>query len=127
MHADFQDLKKQLLALGRDHSVAAHKYCFLCEEYGKVISIHQKYLAERIMVYKENKKNIGVDMAILFALADDNWSSKMLFIKINERLNEMDYLRKGMERVLDAYKSEIIAIQGLLRMESEGEKYYGNQ
>lgn len=117
-------IKNYLIEKNKQHHDIAEKYSKICSEYGKLLSRHQQLLANRIMTYKDQKKNLGVDMAVMFALQDNEWSNQDEFQEINEKLNEYNYTKKGLERVLDAHESEKISIQSLLKYDMQGEKYY---
>jgi hypothetical protein len=106
------------------HISTAEEYAKACREYSSVFSEYQRLLAVRIMTYRSKKANLGVEMAILMALADSEWEERECFEKINKEVNRLKYLRKGLERVIDAYESEKISIQSILKYDSLGEKFY---
>ena len=105
------------------HASAAKDYADACTEYGRVLNDYQRLLAQRIMVYRADRKNLGVDMAQLMALADHEWPEWTKFCEVSERVNYLEYYRKGMEQMLEAYKSESMTIMSLLKYQSDGEKF----
>ena len=123
MNFDFVKARKFIYEHNKRHIESAEKYAEICEEYGKLMGKHQKLLAGRIMTYKQDKKNLGVDFAILMAIADKEWKDNTEFVTVNDRMNELEYLKKGMERVIDAYKSESMSIMGIMKYQFTGETY----
>jgi hypothetical protein len=124
MNLDPVRAKAYIIGQNKKHLEAAEKYAEACTEYGKIFNEYQLLIAKRIMVYKERKKNLGVEMAVIFALADNEWPERDKFIEINTRMNELEYLRRGMEQLLKAYESEKISIQSLMKYDAQGERAY---
>lgn len=122
MNLDPVRAKAYIVGQNKKHLDAAEKYAEACAEYGKIFNEYQLLIAKRIMVYKERKKNLGIEMAVIFALADDEWKERNRFEKINSRMNELEYLRRGMEQLLKAYESEKISIMSLMRYDLQGER-----
>lgn len=122
MNIDPVRVKEYIQAQNKKHLETAEQYRDICAEYGQVLNEYQRMIAVRIMIYKASKKNLGVDMARIMAMADQDWADRDTFIRVSERLNYLEYIRKGLEPLLKAYESEKISIMSLMRYDAQGER-----
>ena len=73
-------------------------------------------LAKKILDYADKKKNIGYDMALLFLMAQSD-EAKVLY----KKMVEADDNYKGLEKLLDAYKTKIMSTQSIMKYNLQGE------
>lgn len=125
MSIDPVRMREILEAKTEHHMQISEEYSKACQSYATILSEWQRMLAIRIMTYKAKKSNLGIDMAVLFALADTEWEDREYFEKINQEANRLKYLRRGLERVIDACESEKITLMSLLKHDSDGEQFGG--
>ena len=84
---------------------------------------HMKLLAQLIAYYKEFKKNIGVDMAVLFALEDKTLTPQERedFDKAYKSFLYYKALSQGLEIQVKALQSQISSLQSVLKYNLAGE------
>lgn len=75
-------------------------------------------LAAHLAELRQNKKNLGVDMAILM-LIEVNDIAKSLYSEWMAQ--EAKY--KGLEKLLEAYSSKLITEQSLMKYQGQGERW----
>jgi hypothetical protein len=96
----------------------AEKYAQARERAGRAESQLKIILASKLKNIRKEKKNVGIDMAILMLCEDDEVARKL-----SKELIEQEAIYKGLERVLDAVASVLIFEQSLMKFVGNGEKY----
>jgi len=102
------DLNTQLVAVSKEYRDARCKYAE-CHYNMK------KALSSLIPRYQQDKKNLGVDMAILKALDDKTFKDKDAFNVAYKGYIYYEALYKGVEKQFDAIQGQIMSIQSLLK------------
>jgi hypothetical protein len=122
---DIPKLKEYIHNMNARYIKSAEEYQRVCVQYGQSYSEFQKILAGRGMTYRETKKNLGVEFAILMALADTNFEKRVEFEKLNTDVNILDGKKRGLACLLEALKSEAMSVASLLKYEADGSRFGG--
>ena len=108
----------ELSKLASQQVKTANLYADARKRAGKAEADLKILLTSRLKELRGNKKNLGVEMAILILMEDDELAKKLYGEWV-----EQEALYKGYERILDATNSKLITEQALLKWQGVGEKY----
>lgn len=75
-------------------------------------------LASRLKSIRERKRNVGYEMALLM-LCEENSIAQGLYATMIDQTN----VYKGIERLIDAHKTNISFVQSYMKYVHEGEKF----
>lgn len=77
-------------------------------------------LAGKILSLVEKKKNIGYEVAVLMAMADEK--DGKTFADIHKEMTTSYNNFKAIERMLDALESQIMSVQSIMKWNLDGER-----
>ena len=118
-----EDYEQRLDELGKRQTLAAEQYYDIRVEYAKLHSYIQIEVAKRFHSYRTKKSNLGIDMAILWMLADAEKEENTEFIENYEKYQVCLAKYKALDRALDAMHSEQISIQAIMKYKLTGERF----
>ena len=113
---DITDLNVSLIEISREYREARVNYSKHKYELNRL-------LAERINVYRQEKKNVGVDFAILMALEDKAFDKRDQFKEAYYGMEYNQALYKGKDREFNAIQSQIMSLQALMKYFKENDTY----
>lgn len=113
-HAEIQHLRE----IARIQTDNAKKYSVARKEAGEAEANLKILLASKINKMREDKKNLGIDMAILI-LCSECEESKNLY---KEWITK-EAIYKGLEKLIDATASKLIFEQSLMKFQHTGERF----
>ena len=116
--------QKQIFDLNSELMGIAKEYRQARETWAKFHYKMKKLLAIQIVKYQAEKKNLGVDMAILKALSDESFKEREEFK--NAYYGDVFWRSsyKGLEKQFEAIQGQIMSIQSLLKYYKNGEMNY---
>lgn len=109
---------EQLRKMAQAQVDTATRYANIRRQSGNAESDLKILLTARLKELRGNKKNLGIEMAILIMCEEDTHAQE-LFQEWQRK--EAEY--KGLERILDAQASQLMFEQSVMRYQREGEKY----
>lgn len=75
-------------------------------------------LTAKLPELRGNKKNLGIEMAILMLMEDSEVARKLYLDWV-----KWESVYKGLEKLIDAYSSKLIFEQSLMKFRKEGERW----
>lgn len=96
----------------------AEKYSEARKKAGKAEADLKIILTAHLRELRIEKKNLGVDMAILM-LCEDNDIAKGLF----QEWIEQEAIYKGLEKLLEATAAKLIFEQSIMKFQGQGERW----
>jgi len=120
MHIEtLKDYEQKLASAVKEQKTVAKNYsearsCAAVAKYSV-----DKALALKITAYRAEKKNLGIEMAILMKLEenDKEFDEQYRILLVNSALY------KGYEKQLENLSSEIISVQSLMKWHKQGERF----
>ncbi len=109
---------KDVKALAQKQTDTANRYFELRRASGKAEADLKIILTANLRELRLNKKNIGVEMAILILCEEHEVAIKLYHEWMTK---EAEY--KGLEKILDAQASQLMTEMSFNRREKEGERY----
>ena len=118
-----EDYEQRLNELGKRQTAAGEKYYEARVKYAELHSFMNFEVAKKLHEYRAKKSNLGIDMAIIWMLADaEQEGNKELQDKYSEyQVCLAQY--KALDRALDAMHSEQISIQAIMKWKLTGERF----
>ncbi len=114
---DIKELTTELSKVATDYRKARVKY-------SQNIYEMKRMLAERLIIYRKQKKGLGVDMAILMAMGDTEYQDKEKFTEHYKGVSYWEALYKGLSKQFEAIQSQIMALQSLMRFYRDNDSSY---
>ena len=113
--------EEELKDLGVKQHDTAKSYLKARRRYAKANTYVLKELAKDLIRYRSEKRNLGVEMALLIKLAEAQKNQDQEFIKMYEQreLSLAEY--KGLDRALEALQSKQTGIQSCVKWLQIGE------
>lgn len=96
----------------------AQKYADARREAGEAEASLKIILTSHLKELRGNKKNLGVEMAILMLCEDNDEARKLL-----KEWTQKEAIYKGLEKLLEATAAKLIFEQSLMKFQSQGEKW----
>ena len=118
MIQDYQERLDDLVIKQRE---TAQKYLHARQEYARLKFEIDLELAKVITLYREKKKNLGIEMALIMKLEESLDDEEFQALYKNFLHYTARY--KGLEKSLDALSQEAIIIQSLMKWNRDGELY----
>lgn len=109
---------KELSKVAEEQRKHAKKYAEARARAGAAESQLKIMVAANLRDLREEKKNIGVEMAILM-LMEDNSTARDLY----KEYIEQEAIYKGLEKLIDAYASKLITEQAIMKFVGAGERW----
>lgn len=109
---------ENLRKLAQSQRDIADRYAKARELSGKAETDLKIIVASKINEMRKEKKNIGIEMAVL-SIIDSDSVAKGLY----EEWHKNEAIYKGLERVLDANGSSLIFEQSLMKFVKDGERF----
>lgn len=75
-------------------------------------------LAPALKEMRKTKKNLGVEMAVLFFIAENEIARNLYEIWIKQ-----EAIYKGLEKILDSYSAKLIMEQSIMKRLGSGERW----
>jgi hypothetical protein len=120
-----EDYEQRLDELGRRQTSASEKYYVARVEYARLHAFFNFEVAKKLHIYREKKSNLGIDMAMLWMIADAQSSNNTELLKKYEDYQICQAQYKALERALEAMHAEQISIQAIMKYKLTGEMFGG--
>lgn len=115
-----QSYDQRLESLTAERVRLAKKYADQRKIYGMRKAELDVLLAGKILSLVEKKKNIGYEVAVLMAMADEK--DGKTFADIHKEMTTSYNNFKAIERMLDALESQIMSVQSIMKWNLDGER-----
>jgi hypothetical protein len=110
MQLDFNDHNK-VWAISQELLAKSSEYATARMEYAEAKFQYELNLAKELPFLRQKKSNIGVETAQIMILEDDKDEIKLLYCNLIMKENYY----KGLEKIIDALKTQITLAQSLIR------------
>ena len=118
MSEELRAKAKELRLIADKQIENAKLYAAARQKAGEAESELKILLTASLKSLRGNKKNLGVEMACLMLMEDNEVARELFRIWT---VKEAKY--KGLEKLLEAYGSKLIMEQSLLKRQTDGEKW----
>ena len=118
-----KDYEQRLDENSKSQTETAKAYLKARREYARLHFKMQMEVAKKLSEYKAEKKNLGIDMALLMRLQEAQETNDKEYIELYEKYLYSIGNYKGLDRALDALQNQSISLQSIMKYNVNGELY----
>jgi hypothetical protein len=121
---DILDYAQQLEKHAQELTRLSKLYAIERKKFGELEADLLLILASKVNIYKEVKKNLGIDMAFEMLMADEEVNQSHSTIKEDFRsMKKAFHNYKALERLINAQESNIMAIQSIMKYSAKEDTF----